>query len=417
MEYGLIGEKLSHSFSKTVHNELCDYDYELKELKREELDSFFKNADFKAINVTIPYKEDVIKYLDEIDQNAKEIGAVNTVVNKNGKLLGYNTDFLGLKALIEKNDIELLGKKVAVLGSGGTSKTALAVARHLKAREVLRVSRKGGEGLITYDELLSNHKDTEIIINTTPCGMFPNLNTVALDVTPFENLSGVVDAVYNPLNTKLVLTAKRKGIKATGGLYMLIAQAFFAAEYFLNTNLDFSRVDVIYNKILKCKQNVVLIGMPSSGKTTVGKEVAKVLNKEFVDSDGEIVRFAGVTIPEIFENNGEAEFRNLESKIIKELSALQGKVIATGGGAILRSENLEALKQNGVVVFLDRSLENLITTDDRPLSSSREMLKKRYDERYHIYKAAADVIIDANGDVLENTNKVKEGFLNENFGA
>ena len=417
MEYGLIGEKLSHSFSKTVHNELCDYDYELKELKREELDSFFKNADFKAINVTIPYKEDVIKYLDEIDENAKEIGAVNTVVNKNGKLLGYNTDFLGLKALIEKNDIELLGKKVAVLGSGGTSKTALAVARHLKAREVLRVSRKGGEGLTTYDELLSNHKDTEIIINTTPCGMFPNLNTVALDVTPFENLSGVVDAVYNPLNTKLVLTAKRKGIKATGGLYMLIAQAFFAAQYFLDTSLDYSRVDVIYKNTLKSKQNVVLIGMPSSGKTTVGKEVAKLLNKEFVDSDDEIVRFAGVSIPEIFEKSGEAEFRNLESKIIKELSALQGKVIATGGGAILRPENLDLLKQNGVVVFLDRSLENLITTDDRPLSSSREMLKKRYDERYYIYKAAADIIIDANGDVLENTNKVKEGFLNENFGA
>lgn len=417
MEYGLIGEKLSHSFSKTVHNELCDYDYELKELKREELDSFFKNADFKAINVTIPYKEDVIKYLDEIDENAKEIGAVNTVVNKNGKLLGYNTDFLGLKALIEKNDIELCGKKVALLGSGGTSKTALAVARHLKASEVLRVSRKGGEGLVTYDELLSNHLDTEVIINTTPCGMFPNLDTVALDVTPFENLSGVVDAVYNPLNTKLVLTAKRRGIKAAGGLYMLIAQAFFAAQYFFNTNLDFSRVDVIYNNILKSKQNVVLIGMPSSGKTTVGKEVAKLLNKEFVDSDDEIVRFAGVSIPEIFEKSGEAEFRNLESKIIKELSALQGKVIATGGGAILRPENLDLLKQNGVVVFLDRSLENLITTDDRPLSSSREMLKKRYDERYYIYKAAADIIIDANGDVLENTNKVKEGFLNENFGA
>lgn len=395
MQYGCIGEKLSHSFSKIIHNEICDYTYELKEISKDSLDDFMKNKDFKAINVTIPYKQDVIPYLDEISEQARSIGAVNTIVNKNGRLYGFNTDFLGLKALTLFEGIDIKDKKVLILGSGGTSKTALAVADSMGAKEVYRLSRSGGEGLITYDEAYKEHTDTEIIINTTPCGMYPNIGESAVDIEKFPNVEGVVDAVYNPLCSQLVVSAKEKGIKAIGGLYMLVAQAVFAAEYFTDSTIDKSEIERVYNKLLKEKQNLVLIGMPGCGKSTIGKAVAEILGKEFIDSDNEIVKKEGITIPEIFEFKGEKGFREIESRVIAELSLKQGAVIATGGGAILNKRNVDLLKGNGTVVFIDRPLEQLVTTDDRPLSSNRELLEKRYNERYDIYCSSADVIINA----------------------
>lgn len=407
MEYGLIGEKLGHSFSKIIHNELFSYNYELKEIKPEEFDEFMRKADFKAINVTIPYKEMVMEYLDEISEKAKEIGAVNVVVNDDGKLIGYNTDFLGLKGLIQKNNIDLKDKKVLILGSGGTSKTALAVCRDLGAQQAFRVSRSGGNGLITYDE--AEKVNADIIINTTPCGMFPNIEGAAIDIDKFDGLSAVVDVVYNPLNTDLIVKAKAKGIKAVGGLYMLVAQAIFAAEKFgfKVKEEDFERV---YNKIFKEKQNLVLIGMPTSGKTTIGKTLSEELGREFIDSDEEIVEKIGMSISEFFEKNGEAEFRKIEAQVIKEIALKQGAVIATGGGVILNKRNIELLKMNGKVIFLNRPLDMLLTSEDRPLSSDRELLKKRFEERHEIYKASADVEIIADSDIKTNVQKVKEGF-------
>lgn len=407
MEYGLIGEKLGHSFSKIIHNELFSYNYELKEIKPEEFDEFMRKADFKAINVTIPYKEMVMEYLDEISEKAKEIGAVNVVVNDDGKLIGYNTDFLGLKGLIQKNNIDLKDKKVLILGSGGTSKTALAVCRDLGAQQAFRVSRSGGNGLITYDE--AEKVNADIIINTTPCGMFPNIEGAAIDIDKFDGLSAVVDVVYNPLNTDLIVKAKAKGIKAVGGLYMLVAQAIFAAEKFgfKVKEEDFERV---YNKIFKEKQNLVLIGMPTSGKTTIGKILSEELGREFIDSDEEIVEKIGMSISEFFEKNGEAEFRKIEAQVIKEIALKQGAVIATGGGVILNKRNIELLKMNGKVIFLNRPLDMLLTSEDRPLSSDRELLKKRFEERHEIYKASADVEIIADSDIKTNVQKVKEGF-------
>lgn len=407
MEYGLIGEKLGHSFSKIIHNELFSYNYELKEIKPQEFDEFMRKADFKAINVTIPYKEMVMEYLDEISEKAKEIGAVNVVVNDDGKLIGYNTDFLGLKGLIQKNNIDLKDKKVLILGSGGTSKTALAVCRDLGAQQAFRVSRSGGKGLITYDE--AEKVDADIIINTTPCGMFPNIEGAAIDIDKFSNLSAVVDVVYNPLNTDLIVKAKAKGIKAVGGLYMLVAQAIFAAEKFgfKVKEEDFERV---YNKIFKEKQNLVLIGMPTSGKTTIGKILSEELGREFIDSDEEIVEKIGMSISEFFKKNGEAEFRKIEAQVIKEIALKQGAVIATGGGVILNKRNIELLKMNGKVIFLNRPLDMLLTSEDRPLSSDRELLKKRFEERYEMYKASADVEIIADSDIKTNVQKVKEGF-------
>ena len=414
MKYGLIGEKLGHSFSKIIHSELTDYDYELKEVAKDELDSFMRKADFKAINVTIPYKQDVIPYLSEIDETAKAIGAVNTIVNKNGKLYGYNTDFLGLKSLIENAKITIENKKVLILGSGGTSKTAFAVAKNMGAKEVYRVSRRGGNGLITYAEAENSHNDAEVIINTTPCGMYPNIGEAAIGIDKFAKLEGVVDAIYNPLNSFLVTSAKEKGISATGGLYMLVAQAVFAAEKFTDSIIDKSEIDRIYNKIFNQKRNLVLIGMPSCGKTTIGKAIAEQLGKEFIDSDDEIVKKQGMPIPEIFGKFGEKYFRNIETEVIAELSLKQSSVIATGGGAVLNKRNVDLLKENGLVIFLDRPLEKLITTDDRPLSSNRELLTKRYNERYDIYCSLADIIVNSDCDLEENIGRVKEVFLNEN---
>lgn len=413
MEYGCIGEKLGHSFSQIIHNELCDYKYELREIPKNELDDFMKKADFKAINVTIPYKQDVIPYLHYVSDTAKKIGAVNIVVNKNGKLYGYNTDFSGMTALIKKNNIDLNGKKVLILGSGGTSKTAFCVAESLGAKEIFRVSRNGSDSTITYNSAETLHNDTQIIINTTPCGMYPNIGTTAIDINKFNCLEAVVDAVYNPLSSALVVKAREKGIKAVGGLYMLVAQAFFAAEKFTDKKLCESEIDRVYNMLLSSKKNIVLIGMPGCGKSTVGSRIAKQLGKTFVDTDVEIVKLAGIEIPEIFEKFGEEHFRRIEADVIKNISTLQNCVIATGGGAVLNRENVLFLKGNGTVIFIDRPIDKIFTTSDRPLSSNRELLKKRFDERYDIYKSSADYCIKSLGSIKESVNAVKEIYDNE----
>ncbi|MBQ5816451.1 MAG: shikimate dehydrogenase [Oscillospiraceae bacterium] len=414
MNYGLIGEKLGHSFSKDVHARLFDYTYEPREIAREDFDAFMKSKDFKAINVTIPYKQMVIPHLDFIDETAKKIGAVNTIVNRDGRLYGYNTDFFGMRALILKNGIEIENKKVLILGSGGTSKTAYAVAESLGAKEIYRVSRSGRDGSITYADAENCHNDAEIIINTTPAGMYPNIDEAAVDISKFTKLCGVVDAVYNPINTKLVCDAKKRGIKAVGGLYMLVAQAVYAAEHFMNTSIESSRIDEIYKEILSQKRNIVLIGMPGSGKSTIGKILADSLNMSFVDTDEVIVKNEGKAIPEIFSELGEEKFRDMESAAVLEVAGLQHTVIATGGGAVLREKNVQLLSQNGRIYFIDRELSSIVATSDRPLSSNREALEKRYNERYDIYLKSCDVHLKIGDNASENAQKIKEDFLNEN---
>ena len=390
MKYGLIAEKVGHSFSAEIHKELFGYDYELKAIKKDELDGFLKSRSFKAINVTIPYKETVIPYLDIVDETAKNVGAVNTIVNVDDKIHGYNTDVSGLIYLIKKNKINIENKKVLVLGSGGTSKTASYVAKQLGARDVLRVSRNQNDGCITYREAASVHNDCEVIINTTPCGMYPEIGISAVDVECFERLESVVDVVYNPIRTKLICDAKEKGINAVGGLLMLVAQAAFAAEKFVGKAVSYEKINAVYEKMFNKKQNVVLIGMPGCGKTSTGKVVAEKLAFDFVDTDEEIHKATGKFAHEIIEEKGEMFFRDIESDIIKTVSKLQGKVISTGGGAILRKENISLLRENGKIYFLDRPLNDLQFGKNRPLSSNFNDLEKRYNERYDIYCSSCD---------------------------
>ncbi len=413
MEYGCIGRKLGHSFSKIIHNKLCDYDYELKELEPEEVAPFMTAHDFKAINVTIPYKETVIPFLDGISDFAKKIGAVNTVVNKNGKLYGYNTDFMGMSALLSKNGIDPKGKKCAVLGTGGTSKTANAVLSHLGAREVLTVSRREGAGVITYETLKAEHADTQIIINTTPCGMFPNNDTVAVDISGFKKLEGVADAVYNPLRPELVVRAQGMGVTAVGGLYMLVAQAVFAANKFTGKEFDTADIDRVFNEVYRSKRNIVLVGMPGCGKSTQGRRIAEALGFEFYDSDAEIVKKAGMPIPEIFEKQGEKTFRDLEESVISELSQKNGCVIATGGGAVLRENNVRRLKQNGVLLLIDRPIDEIKHGRGRPLAPDREKLLALYRERMPIYNSVCDIHAVLRGTKDENTKELLRITENE----
>ena len=416
MEYGLIGEHLPHSFSPEIHKRIGDYKYDIKELKPEELGKFLENRDFKGINVTIPYKQAVIPYLDEIDEEAKEIGAVNTIVNRGGKLFGYNTDFGGLKALFERTGISVSGKKAIILGNGGTSKTAEAVLKKLGAQLVLKTDLASGKDVITNGEAVLKHSDAEILVNTTPCGMFPHLSGIAVDPADFPKLEGAIDVVYNPLKTDFIQRAQSLGVRAAAGLYMLVMQAILAAEHFLGESVPKEKAESIYQELLKTKKNIVLIGMPGSGKTTVGKILSEELKIPFFDSDEIIKEKTGREIPDIFEKEGEPAFRKLEKEAIFELSGKTGAIISTGGGAVLDPENIRNLSKNGKIYFIDRPLENLVPTADRPTASNFEEIKKRFSERYDIYCSFADKIINADFPAKEVSKKIKEDFQNENFG-
>ena len=424
--FGCIAEHLGHSFSGEIHHLIGlalqkaglaeAYPYVLQELRPDEVDSFMRAHTFSGINVTIPYKQTVIPYLDELTDIAREIGAVNTVVNRDGRLIGHNTDFYGMNVLLSLANIDIEGKKVLIFGTGGTSKTATAVARHGGAREILKFSRKAQEGCLTYD-VLSQHLDAEVIINTTPVGMYPNDENCPLpaDIAlhDFPSLCGVLDAIYHPLRTELVSEALRLGIPATGGLPMLVAQAVAATERFLNIDIPTDIVRTVTAAIEAQKQNVVLIGMPASGKTTVGRLLSERLQMPLFDTDEEITRVVGATSAELIQARGEHAFREIESEVIRDMIApMSGVIVATGGGAILRDENVRRLKRNGKLIFLDRSLESLETTADRPLSSDRDALRRRYEERYPRYCAVADMHLTvADGEkpeitaerVLENT--------------
>lgn len=390
MKYGCIGKKLSHSYSVEIHARLSSAPYELLELDEGELSAFFAEKGFCGINVTIPYKEAVIPYLDELDPVAKEIGAVNTIVKKDGRLVGYNTDFCGLDALLSREGISLRDKTVMILGSGGTAKTARALAMAQGAKAVFVVSREKGRGDLVYEDLTDAAKQTEVLIQATPVGMYPQDEGKPVDLAAFTSLESVVDAIYHPLRSALVTEAAARGIKAVGGLYMLVSQAAKSAGLFHGTNYRNDEIEAIYQALLKEKENLVLVGMPGCGKSTLGRLLAERLGRPFYDTDQEVERLAGETIPALFSRGGEEGFRTIEKRVVAELSKTTGSVIATGGGTPLAQDNLLALRRNGRLVFVDRPLSELVPTEDRPLSKNREALEALYRERLPRYLALCD---------------------------
>lgn len=407
MMYGCIGEHLPHSFSKEIHREIAGYEYELKELSPQELPAFLLAKDFRGINVTIPYKQAVIPFLDRVDGTALEIGAVNTVVNRNGRLWGYNTDLEGLICLIRRTGLELRGRKVLILGTGGTSRTAAFAARQLGASAILKVSRSARDGAVSYETALREHADAEIILNTTPCGMFPGIHDQPLSLSAFSRLQGVADVIYNPLRTRLVLEARAMDLPAEGGLYMLVSQAVRASGLFLDTEYPADLTDRVYQTLLRRKENTVLIGMPGSGKSAVGTELSRRTGKPLADTDRLIEQHAGKTISEIFRDSGEEAFRDMESEVIRELSAEGGRILSTGGGAVLRPENVTALRQNGRLFWLDRDPEALCPTEDRPLADTAAKIRELYRQREPIYRASADEIVSVRGTPADTAGEIE----------
>lgn len=417
MKYGLIGEHLGHSFSKQIQTRIAeienvkDYDYQLVELDKEEFKEFMEKKDFKGINVTIPYKKDVIPYLDEMDESAKAIGAVNTIINVDGKLKGYNTDFGGFLYMVKAHNVHMEGKKVLIIGNGGACAAVKAVCKHENAKDIVIVSRSANRGAIGYDEMYTSHLDADIVVNTSPVGMFPNIVNAPIDVSWFHKLECVLDVVYNPILTRLCFEAQEADIKRVIGLEMLIAQAKYTFEIFKNMSFNDSIIDEIKKEMLKDRCNIVLIGMPSAGKTTIGKMLEEKLGKEFFDLDDMIIAKAGKSIPEIFQESGEAGFRAIETEVAIEASKMNNKIIATGGGVVKHKVNMDFLRLNGITIFIDRDIDKLISSDpNRPLSSSKQALQQMYKERYPLYQKYAAYIAVNNANIEETVDDIVNAY-------
>ena len=417
MKYGLIGEHLGHSFSKQIQTRIAeienvkDYDYQLVELDKEEFKEFMEKKDFKGINVTIPYKKDVIPYLDEMDESAKAIGAVNTIINVDGKLKGYNTDFGGFLYMVKAHNVHMEGKKVLIIGNGGACAAVKAVCKHENAKDIVIVSRSANRGAIGYDEMYISHLDADIVVNTSPVGMFPNIVNAPIDVSWFHKLECVLDVVYNPILTRLCFEAQEADIKRVIGLEMLIAQAKYTFEIFENMSFDDSIIDEIKKEMLKDRCNIVLIGMPSAGKTTIGKMLEEKLGKEFFDLDDMIIAKVGKSIPEIFQESGETGFRAIETEVAIEASKMNNKIIATGGGVVKHKVNMDFLRLNGITIFIDRDIDKLISSDpNRPLSSSKQALQQMYKERYPLYQKYAAYIAVNNANIEETVDDIVNAY-------
>jgi shikimate dehydrogenase len=400
MRCGLLGKKLGHSYSPQIHSYLSDYTYELFEKSPEELEFFLKHGDFSGLNVTMPYKKDVIPYLDELSDRAAELGAVNTIVRRNdGTLIGHNTDYFGFQSMLNRSGLQVAGKKVLVLGSGGASATAVAVLKK-QGSNVAVISRNGESN---YNNL-EQHADASVIVNTTPVGMYPNVGVSPVDLALFPELEGVLDVVYNPARTQLLLDAEERGLIANNGLWMLVAQAKESAEWFIGTTISDNIISDIHRILQKQMENLVLVGMPGCGKSTIGSLLANLLNKKFVDADEVVAKQAGMTIPEIFATSGEKGFRDLETRVLSELGKESGMVIATGGGCVTRQENYPFLHQNGRILWIRRDIEKL-PVNGRPLSQ-RSNLEEMYRIRRPYYEAFADYSVDNDGSQEETVARI-----------
>lgn len=404
MQCGLLGRKLGHSYSPQIHGLLGSYDYKLFEKEPEDVGDFLKNGDFTGVNVTIPYKKDVIPYLSQLSPVAKRLGAVNTIVRRqDGSLIGHNTDYFGFQYLVERSGLTVSGKKVLVLGSGGASNTAVAVLRELGAQVVI-ISRSGENN---YHNL-HLHRDASVIVNTTPVGMYPNTGVSPIDLNLFPQLEGVLDVVYNPARTQILLDAEKRGLVAMNGLWMLVAQAKESAEWFTGSAIDQNKIPEIHGCLRRQMENIVLIGMPGCGKSTIGRLLAQETGKQFVDADEALEARLGRKITDIIPQDGEAAFRRMESDTLSELGKQSGLVIATGGGCVTQQRNYPLLHQNGTIFFLTRQLHKL-ATEGRPLSQPGKM-QQMYAQRQPLYREFADGEISNDGPVEETLRTIRSAL-------
>lgn len=410
MRCALIGEKLSHSYSRLIHKKFGMYSYDLVELPPDNLKEFVEHGGYDAFNVTIPYKSAIIPYIDKVETLAMQIGAINTVCRLGGKTYGYNTDILGMAYMLKRAGIALGGKHVMIFGSGGTGKTAEMLAKKNGAASITVVSRSGSVNYKNFYEL----QQTQIIINTTPVGMYPYSDISLADLSKFRNLEAVADVIYNPMRTRLMLQARELNFKYAGGLYMLVAQAKYSMDIFVKNRHPDEIIEQVYKYLLSRIINIVLVGMPGSGKTSIGKAVARRERRRYVDSDAEIVASEGRAITEIFAEKGEEYFRKKEKQTLFLLGSQNGMVISTGGGAVLDRENYYSLKANGRIYYLEREITDLATRG-RPLSTGTEALKKLLEQREPLYKAFADVTVENDGDFFSCVDKILEDIASENF--
>lgn len=415
MEYGLIGENVNYSYSKYIHSLINNKNYTLCSFQKEEVINLLKSKDFLGINVTIPYKETVIPFLDKLSKEASKIKAVNTIINQNGTLIGYNTDYLAFEHLLKTNNINVTNKKVLVLGTGGTSKTIKYVLLKNHVKQIFFVSRNKKKNTISYKDA-SNIYDVNIIINTTPYGMHPHLEEKPLlNINNYPYLEACVDVIYNPLKTQLLIEAKEKNIKIVSGLEMLVYQACFASELFLNKKYSNDFIRSIYRQTLLKYTNIVLSGMPACGKSTLGKLLSEKLNIPFYDVDEEIEKLTNLKIKEIFTQFGEEKFREIESNIIDQLSKKRGVIISLGGGSLIKQENARKIMTNSTIIFINRDLsfikKNKKAKLTRPLLKNEIEIDKLYLERYNIYHKYSDIEINTNGTKLNTLNKILEALL------
>ncbi|MCI5773988.1 MAG: shikimate dehydrogenase [Erysipelotrichaceae bacterium] len=403
---GLIGYPLGHSYSPMIHEFLSNKPYKLIALDEESFHDFMQAKRFASVNVTIPYKQMVMPYLDHIDELALRLEAVNCIVNHQGQLYGYNSDYFGFKYMLEHHGFDLYDKKVAILGNGGACKAVKAVAEDLHARKIWIVSRQEGPDTISYASLYE--KDPEYIINTTPVGMFPHNDGRIVALDKFNKLEGVVDIVYNPLRTNLCIQAHNRNIKYLGGLEMLVAQAFKAVEIFDDNKLDLQKIDECLKLLLKQKQNIVLIGMPSCGKSTIASSLSQKLGKQLYEMDEIIQEKIEMPIKDYIMLNGEQAFRKQEEQVAQSLRNVKAGIISCGGGIVTCEASINYLQENGLVIFIDRDLAKLACTDDRPLSNSFAKLQLLYQQRYALYRKYSDITITNNGDIQQAIDAIIE---------
>ena len=402
MRFGLLGRKLAHSYSKVIHEALGRYSYELFEVEPENLAAFMECRDIHGFNVTIPYKRDVIPFCKELSHTAQSIGSVNTILRRaDGSLFGDNTDAYGFALQIERSGIDVRGRKVLVLGSGGSSLAVLNMLKEMQAGQIVVISRGGEDNY----ENISRHYDAQIIVNTTPVGMYPHTGESPVNIHSFDCLEGVLDLIYNPVRTQLLMDAGALGVPHLGGLVMLVGQACAASERFCGQPVSVQQEDKVVRLLRQKMENIIIIGMPGCGKSTVGRILADYTGKAFIDADAALEEEAGFTIPQIFEREGEAGFRKRETEILEELGKQSGLVIATGGGCVTREENYAHLHQNGTIIFLEREI-SMLERKGRPLSQGD--LREMYEKRLALYRRFADITIQNNAQESTVAKKIME---------